>query len=106
MKECKKALAFTKDKWNLKTNSPIESGTTVDDVIEHVRRRMCLSKFITIDDDNDEVNGSASAIDIAVDVARGSGGVINDDDDDDSDDDDDANENDKDVDKKKKFEER
>ena len=37
MKEHKKALAFAKDKWNLKTNSPIESGTTVDDVIECVR---------------------------------------------------------------------
>ena len=54
MKDYRKAIAYTKDKWNLKTNTPIESGTTVDNVIEYVH--MYLSNLVTINDDNDEVN--------------------------------------------------
>ena len=54
LKDYRKALAFTTDKWNIKKNEPIESGTTVDDVIEYVRRRMYLSiHVVTIDDDDD-----------------------------------------------------
>ena len=91
MQDYRKALAFTKKKWDLKTNTPIESGTTVEDVIEYVRRRMYLSKLVTIDDDNDEANekknkdvgtlgdtsidntneDTPTSIDIRVDVARG-----------------------------------
>jgi hypothetical protein len=92
MKDYRKALAFTKKKWDLKTNSPIESGTTVDDVIEYVRRSMYLSNHVAIDFENDEViesrrvdkekndqsqitvedeNKDDDTIDINVDVARG-----------------------------------
>ena len=54
LRDYRKAMAFTTDKWNIKTNEPIESGTTVDDVIEYVRRRMYLSSnIISIDDEDD-----------------------------------------------------
>ena len=55
LRDYRKALSFTTDKWDLKKNQAIESGTTVDDVIEYVRRKMYLNdKVITIDDDNEE----------------------------------------------------
>ena len=54
MKDFRKAMAFAKDKWDLKKNQPIESGTTVDDCIEYVRRRMYLLTHISIEDDNDD----------------------------------------------------
>jgi hypothetical protein len=55
LRDYRKAMAFTTDKWNVKTNEPIESGTTVDDVIEYVRRRMYLSmNVITIDDEEED----------------------------------------------------
>jgi len=44
MTDYRKAMAFTSDKWNLKKREPIESGTTVADVIQYVRRRMYLNK--------------------------------------------------------------
>ena len=51
----RKAMAFISDKWNVKTNEPIESGTTIDDIIEYVRRRMYLSmNAITIDEEEEE----------------------------------------------------
>jgi len=40
IKSYKKALSFAASKWNLKTDSPIESGTTEDDVLQYVRERM------------------------------------------------------------------
>jgi hypothetical protein len=55
LRDYRKAMAFTSDKWNVKTNEPIESGTTVDDVVEYVRRRMYLSmNVITIDEEEEE----------------------------------------------------
>ena len=36
VQEYRKALSYTKEKWDLKKNEPIESGTTVDDVIQYV----------------------------------------------------------------------
>ena len=52
----RKALSFTKDKWDLKLNVPKESGTTVDDVIDYVRLKMYnMSKStVVIDDDDDD----------------------------------------------------
>jgi hypothetical protein len=69
MQDYRKAIAFTKDKWDLKKNSPIKLGTTVDDVIEYVRRKMYLSNLVVIDNDNDEVNLRQKEVDIIVDVA-------------------------------------
>ena len=40
LREYRKALGFTKDKWNLKNHLPKEFGTTVEDVIEYVRLKM------------------------------------------------------------------
>ena len=55
LRDYRKALSFTTDKWDLKKNEAIESGTTIDDVIEYVRRKMYLNdKVITIDDDDEE----------------------------------------------------
>jgi hypothetical protein len=105
MQDYRKALAFTKKKWDLKTNTPIESGTTVEDVIEYVRRRMYLSNVVKIDDDNDESNEKKNkdigtldnrsidknkqdmpkTIDIRVNVARG--GTSNEDDNEENDND-------------------
>jgi hypothetical protein len=56
MQDYRKAITFMKDKWDLKKNSPIELGTTVDDVIEYVHQKMYLSNLVVIDNDNDEVN--------------------------------------------------
>ena len=58
LREYRKALSFTKDKWDLKKHEPKESGTTVDDVIEYVRLKMykrSISNVDTDDDDDDEV---------------------------------------------------
>ena len=56
LRDYRKALSFTTDKWDLKKKQPIESGTTVEDVIEYVRRQMYLSenKSITIDDEEED----------------------------------------------------
>jgi hypothetical protein len=40
LREYRKALSFTKDKWDLTKHEPKESGTTVDDVIDYVRLKM------------------------------------------------------------------
>ena len=76
MKDFRKAMAFAKDKWDLKKNQPIESGTTVDDCIEYVRRRMYLLTHISIEDDNDDNDERSTKkiktnkeVDITVDVA-------------------------------------
>ena len=53
IREYRKALSFTKDKWNIKNNEPKESGTTVDDVIEYVRRKMYEKTIIVVDSDGD-----------------------------------------------------
>eukprot|EP00548_Thalassiothrix_antarctica_P015743 CAMPEP_0194166986 /NCGR_PEP_ID=MMETSP0154-20130528/2433_1 /TAXON_ID=1049557 /ORGANISM="Thalassiothrix antarctica, Strain L6-D1" /LENGTH=427 /DNA_ID=CAMNT_0038877803 /DNA_START=367 /DNA_END=1647 /DNA_ORIENTATION=- len=50
IKSYKKALSFAASKWNLKTDSPIESGTTEDDVMQYVRERMF--KLSQKNDDN------------------------------------------------------
>ena len=58
LKNYRKALSFTKDKWDLKKNVPIESGTTIDDTINYVRLRMYKSLILKKgqdDDDDDEV---------------------------------------------------
>ena len=58
LKNYRKALSFTKDKWDLKNNVPIESGTTIDDTINYVRLRMYKSLILKKgedDDDDDEV---------------------------------------------------
>ena len=60
VKNYKKALSFCVKKWDLKTNSPIESGTTIDDVVEYVRRKMYIhlvKKNITGDDSEIEDEG-------------------------------------------------
>ena len=95
MSDYRKAMAYTKDKWDIKKNCPIESGTTVEDVIDYVRRRMYLSNFVVIDDDNDDVNDGRNEVndevevDISIDVARGTTtSSSNDDGDDDKEDDD------------------
>ena len=54
LKDYRKALAYATDKWDIKKCEPIESGTTVDDVIEYVRRRMYLSAKSASNDDCDE----------------------------------------------------
>ena len=56
LRDYRKALSFTKDKWDLKKNEPKESGTTVDDVIDYVRLKMYnMSKStVVIDDDDDD----------------------------------------------------
>ena len=55
IKSYKKALSFAASKWNLKTDSPIESGTTEDDVLQYVRERMYkLSKKSDNDISSDE----------------------------------------------------
>ena len=41
MNSYEKALSFAAHKWNLKTDSAIESGTTEDDVVQYVRERLC-----------------------------------------------------------------
>ena len=53
IREYRKALSFTKDKWDLKTNQPKESGTSVDDVIEYVRQKMYKKSIVVIDSDGD-----------------------------------------------------
>jgi hypothetical protein len=78
MQDYRKAIAFTKDKWDLKKNSPIESGTTVDDIIEYVHRKMYLSNLVVIDNDNDEVNLRQKEVDIIVDVAQARGNIEDD----------------------------
>ena len=57
--EYRKALAYAGDKWNIKECTPKESGTSVEDVIEYVRRRMYYDsqkkKGIISDVDNESV---------------------------------------------------
>ena len=36
----KKAIGFASELWDIDRNAPLKSGTTEDDVIEHVRRKM------------------------------------------------------------------
>ena len=48
MRSYRKALAFAKNKWDLKKRVPLESGTTVEDVIKYVRQRMHLHSHITV----------------------------------------------------------
>ena len=58
-REYRKALAYAGDKWNIKECTPKESGTSVEDVIEYVRRRMYYDsqkkKGIISDVDNESV---------------------------------------------------
>ena len=53
-KDYRKAYAYACDKWDMKKNKPKESGMTVDNVIEYVRRRMYLKNIIKLDSDNKE----------------------------------------------------
>ena len=39
MKSCKKAQLFCAQKWDLAKGTPIESGTTIDDIVERARRK-------------------------------------------------------------------
>jgi hypothetical protein len=57
----------------MKTNSPIKSGTAVDNVIEFVCQCIYLSNLVVIDNDNDKVNPPGKEVDITVDVAQASG---------------------------------
>ena len=52
--EFRKAMGYTKDKWDFKKNEPKESGMTVDDVIDYVRERMYMKSVICIDSDDDD----------------------------------------------------
>ena len=54
MKDFRKAMAFTGDKWDMKKNTPIESGTTVADVIEYVRHKMYLFSKHAIEEEEEE----------------------------------------------------
>ena len=58
LREYRKALSFTKDKWDLTKHEPKESGTTVDDVIYYVRLKMykrSISTDVIDENDDDEV---------------------------------------------------
>ena len=51
----RKALSFASHKWDLHTDTPKESGTTVEDVIEYVRVKMYrLLKTKKSDSEDDE----------------------------------------------------
>jgi hypothetical protein len=55
-REYRKALSFTKDKWDLKNNQPKESSTSIGNVIEYVQLKMYQKSIVAIDlDDDDEV---------------------------------------------------
>ena len=56
MRDYRKALAFTKDKWDEKKMQPLESGTSIEDVIEYVRQRMYLHSHVKVGDDEDGSN--------------------------------------------------
>ena len=43
VKHYKKALSYCAHKWDLKKGVPIESGTTIEDIIEYVKRRMYIN---------------------------------------------------------------
>ena len=67
MRSYRKALSFTKAKWDLKKQEPKESGTTVDDVFDYVRLKMyqksqekSVVNVDTDDDDDDEEVVAAS----------------------------------------------
>ena len=53
-REFRKAMGYTKDKWDFKKNEPKQSGMTVDDVIDYVRERMYMKSVICIDSDDDD----------------------------------------------------
>ena len=65
LKHYRKALCFTKDKWDFKTNEPKMSGTTVDDVINYVRLKMYKNLVLKNDgedmDDDDKVDEVVAA---------------------------------------------
>ena len=92
IREYRKALSFTKDKWNLKNNEPKESGTSVEDVIEYVQRKMYEKSIVVIDsDDNDNDNDevvTASKLDKASIKNKNEGKDDGDDDNNDADGDD------------------
>jgi hypothetical protein len=50
----RKAMAYASEKWDMKTNQPKESGMTIDDVMEYVRRRMYLKDKLKLDSDDEE----------------------------------------------------
>ena len=53
LRDYRKALAFACEKWDMKKCQAKESGTTVDDVIEHVRRKMYLKSVIRLESEDD-----------------------------------------------------
>jgi len=40
LKYYRKAMSFYIKEWNMKTNQPVESGSSVDDVVDYVRHKM------------------------------------------------------------------
>ena len=58
MKNCKKALSYCGYKWDLKTGTPIDSGTTIDDVVNYVQRKIYIDYSKGKDSDNHSISSS------------------------------------------------
>ena len=58
LKMYKKALAHASKKWDLDKCEPIDSGDTVDDVIEYVRQQMYMELHCSRGNDDSSVDGS------------------------------------------------
>ena len=54
----KKALAYSKDKWDMVTLEPKKSGETIQDVIEYVR--VCMYKDLVLSKKNDDSSDEES----------------------------------------------
>ena len=70
----KKALSFTKMKWNIKENTPIESGTTKEDVVHFVLLSMYKLEKKNKDSEDDDVE--ESEVDMALEIGDGDGDNI------------------------------
>ena len=55
-KAYRKALAFASRKWDIEKGGPKESGNSINDIIEFVRKSM-YRESLTIDNDNEDVEG-------------------------------------------------
>ena len=65
----RKSLGHAEIKWGMEKCETIESGTTVDDVVEHVRQKMCDHANESTDkgsheEDVEERNSSNEEVDV------------------------------------------